>query len=66
MKRLIYNLFFLSMIGIWTSCSEDESVWKNEGGGAIKLQFTEGILSRAADTPVERAISHLVVILQIH
>ncbi len=63
MKRLIYNLFFLSMIGIWTSCSEDESVWKNEGGGAIKLQFTEGILSRAADTPMERAISHLDVFI---
>lgn len=67
MKRLIYKVWILSMVGLLASCSEDDSVWKDEGAAAIKLHFTDGIVSARSsraevdDTEKERAISHLDV-----
>lgn len=53
------------MVGLLASCADDDAVWKDTGGGSIKLKFTDGLLvSRVADdTPSERAISHLDVFI---
>ena len=64
MKRLIYNIWILSVVGLLASCTSDDTIWKEAGNGSIKLQFTDGLLlSRAADTDAERAISHLDVFI---
>ena len=64
MKRLIYNIWILSVVGLLASCTSDDTIWKETGNGSIKLQFTDGLLlSRAADTDAERAISHLDVFI---
>lgn len=65
MRRLIYNIMILSIVSFLVSCSEDDTVWKDTGGGSIKLQFTDGLLlSRAVDdSDKERAIKHLDVFI---
>lgn len=65
MKRLIYNIMILTIVSLWVSCTEDDSVWKDYGGRSLKLQFTDGLLlSRAVDdTESERAIKHLDIFI---
>ena len=62
---MIYKIWTFFMVGLLASCADDDAVWKDTGGGSIKLKFTDGLLvSRAADdTPSERAISHLDVFI---
>jgi len=65
MKRFLYNIWVLSIVGLLVSCTGDDTLWKDAGGASIKLQFSDGLLlSRAADdTEAERAIKHLDVFI---
>ena len=67
MKQLIYKICLCSIFVLWAACSDDESIWREEGNSTIKLRFTDGIFSTYSsraevnDTDMERAISHLDV-----
>lgn len=64
MERLIYPIWMFFLVSLVVSCTHESDIWNDTGRGSIKLRFADGLLvSRAADTEAERAISHLDVFI---